>query len=370
VERKTQQAVPKPLPLNDPWLHIAERASSGYLWEWDVQSGSIQCSDVCREYYSFPPSATFDHATWHQRIHPDDRSAFHSALAEAHLARQPILRREFRSVSDAGNTRWVCSHAEIIYDQAGDPVRMCGIDIDVTPQRRALESLKRSEKLVLAGQIAATVAHEINNPLEAVGNLVYLANLESSAEKMHAYLTNAEEELARIQGIARQTLGFYRDDPIPRMLMLAEVMQLTVRVLERRAQQKQVRIQLSLDPQTRICANRGELLQVLINLVANAIDAVSTGGLVQVRADALNGRVRIAVLDNGSGIPSQHRPCIFQPFFTSKGQEGTGLGLWVSRSIAERHGGSIRYRSSTLPGRSGTIFIVSLPDLQLKSNAA
>ncbi len=369
MEPLNQHSAPHPILAKDPWLRMAERASSGSLWDWDLRSGTILCSEFCSKYYEFPQSATYDHATWHSRIHPEDRDAFHAGLAVAHQQQQPILRSEFRAPTRSGDMRWVCSHAEIHYDN-GLPIRMCGIDIDVTQHHRALESLRRSERLVLAGQIAATVAHEINNPLEAVGNLVYLANLEQSQDQIHRYLGHAEEELARIHAIARQTLGFYREDLTPSSFGFSEICELTVRVLQRRAEQKGVRVSLDLAPQLRMRGNRGEILQVFINLVANAIDAVSVGGAVRVRADRAGNRLRIAVLDDGSGIPRNHRACIFQPFFTSKGALGTGLGLWVSRSIVERHHGTIRFRSSTAPGRSGTLFLVSFPDAVQAVNAA
>jgi signal transduction histidine kinase len=221
--------------------------------------------------------------------------------------------------------------------------------------------MERSEHLVVAGRIAASVAHEINNPLEAVNNLVYLAKDEGSVDRIREYLTLAEAELARVQSISRQTLAFYRADVSLQHFELGDVMKVCLNVLDRRLRKKQIEVSVRARSPMQLYAKRGEILQVLLNLISNAIDAMEYQGRLQVVVDRRGNRVRLAIADNGAGISRAHRKHLFQPFFTTKGSEGTGLGLWVSRAIVNRHQGTIRVRSRTGPSRSGTLFLISLP---------
>jgi len=210
------------------------------------------------------------------------------------------------------------------------------------------------------------VAHEINNPLEAVCNLIYIVkNSKSLPEDIVGYLTMAEQELDRVSHITRQTLGFYRDSSEPGPVQLRGVLESVLRLYENKLKSKSIAIEMDLADCPPIHALQGEIKQLLANLISNAADAVAPGGIIRISmAPALdehrNG-VDVRVADNGPGVPEKNRTHIFEPFFTTKEDVGTGLGLWVSKEIAERHGGKLRLGSGHDNGLGGAVFIVFLP---------
>lgn len=236
----------------------------------------------------------------------------------------------------------------------------------VTERRRAEQSLRQAEKLAAAGRLAATVAHEINNPLEAVTNLLYLARTAPD-HQAHNFLDQADEELVRITHIAQQTLGFYRESGKPALVDVAEVAEEVLHLYETKLRNKRITLEKRLAP-VQLPALRGELRQILSNTVANAIDALPPSGRLIMKVAAAKDRgpqrapgVRITVADSGCGIQLPDLQKVFEPFWTTKEDVGTGLGLWVTRSLIEKHGGRIRLRSSVTPGRSGTVISIFLP---------
>ena len=250
-------------------------------------------------------------------------------------------------------------------NKRGEIVGASAVARDLSVQKRSEEAIRRSEKLATAGRLAASVAHEINNPLEAVLNLLYLARHDP--ERAQQYLSMAEVEVHRVANLAQQTLGFVRDTQSPSRLDPALIMDETLTLYSRRLETKGIRVSRRYSPKLEISAYSGEVRQLLANLVVNAVDAMEQGGVLQVRVEAAhewstgNSGVRITVADNGSGIPADNLPRIFEPFYTTKVESGTGLGLWVSRGIVQKHGGSIRVRSRVDGQRSGTVFSVFLP---------
>jgi PAS domain S-box-containing protein len=260
-------------------------------------------------------------------------------------------------------------------DDHGKVVGASTIAQDVTAQVRAEEALRKSEKLATAGRLAATIAHEINNPLEAIGNLLYLARRNKS--KADEYLTMAERELARVAGIAQQTLGLVRDPasvaPVGVGAILDEVLALHARKLRA----KEIEVRTRYDRTDQINGFSGELRQVFSNLIGNAIEALPQRGSLRVRVqewqeptNTHRPGVRVTIADNGSGITPESMTHLFEPFFTTKKDTGTGLGLWLSYSIVQKHGGWIRVRSRADQGRSGTIFSIFLPVAVEPSKAA
>jgi PAS domain S-box-containing protein len=238
---------------------------------------------------------------------------------------------------------------------------------DVTKRNQAAEALRKTEKLAATGRLAGTMAHEINNPLEAVTHLLYL--IEKSGcldEKTRDYARVATGEVNRIGHIAKQALGFYREAAAPVNVNIADLIDNVVRLYLAAAQNKGVRIETQLETQDTVPAYPGEMRQVVSNLIVNAVDAVPRGGMIKVRVK--HGRdwksrrlgIRVLVSDDGAGIPAVSRSHIFEPFFTTKGERGTGVGLWVSQGVVEKHNGSIRMKSST-GERHGTTFAVFLP---------
>ena len=237
-----------------------------------------------------------------------------------------------------------------------------GDELDLREQLRiAQEALQRSERLALAGRFSGAIMHEINNPLEAITNLVYLAKLEAhDPERVKSLAKQAEEQLELVRAIARQTLEFYREQRTPHDVDLVELLEAALRIHTKSLLEKQVDIRRSLPEKLVIQGNSGELLEVLSNLIVNALEALSRRGTLYLRARMGQEEAHITVADNGCGIPEEIRGNLFTPFWTGKSESGTGLGLWLSKSLIEKHRGRIRWRSSVGPGRSGTTFRVSL----------
>jgi signal transduction histidine kinase len=234
----------------------------------------------------------------------------------------------------------------------------------VDKKRRETEAaLMRSEKLSAAGRMAATVAHEINNPLEAVGNLVYLLRREDLPEDTRCeYLRLVEQELDRVAAIARRTLGFYKDQASPSEVAVSETVDSVLEVYSARLEHKNVSVSRSDCGDGRILVSRGEVQQVLANLVANAIDALpNAGGRLQISTAIVGEFLTLDVTDNGHGISDEDLGKIFEPFFSTKKEIGTGLGLWVSRDLVKKNGGTIEVLSSTRKRDHGTTFRISFP---------
>jgi PAS domain S-box-containing protein len=251
-------------------------------------------------------------------------------------------------------------------DSRGNVVRWFGTNTDITGQRRAEEALRESEKLAATGRLAASIAHEINNPLEAVANLLYLAKRQP--ERATTFLVTAEQELDRIAEITRHTLGFYRDTSTPVKMSVADIANGVLALYDRKLRFKKVSVKKRFSQDTEICGFPGEIRQVLANLVVNAIDAMGPEGRMRIKISPAHewsgsGRigVRFTILDNGPGIPAEHLQKIFEPFYTTKKDVGTGLGLWLTQNLVRKHNGTIVVRSATDPARRGTAFSIFFP---------
>ena len=257
-----------------------------------------------------------------------------------------------------------------VRDENGRIVGAAKIARNITERKKAEQALRTTERLASVGRLAATVAHEINNPLEAVTNLVYLAKDHAVRDDVREFLVNAEEELIRISHLTKQTLGFYRETKIASPVRVGALLTPLVAVFTPRSRNKGVEICPEILEDPEISAVPGEIRQLLANLLSNSIDAVKNSGRVRIRISggtAYNGHqmcgVRITVADSGSGIPASIRERIFEPFFTTKKDVGTGLGLWVCKNIVEKHHGAIRVKSSTVPGKTWSVISVFLPSL-------
>jgi signal transduction histidine kinase len=235
----------------------------------------------------------------------------------------------------------------------------------IRQQRRTEESLRKSEKLAVAGRLAASIAHEINNPLEAIGNLLYLMGTCETIPEVQEYLALAQEQLTRVSEIAKQTLRFHRETTHPSAVSLAEVVESVLTLYAARLRSAHIHVINHLRPVPPIHGFAGELRQLVANLVGNAIDAMRSGGTLQIRLreSRLNGwpRVRLTVSDSGSGIPKAVRSTLFEPFVSTKENTGTGLGLWVAGQIVQRHAGTIRVKTKE---RVGTTFSVLLSGIR------
>ncbi|MGB8885715.1 MAG: CHASE3 domain-containing protein [Candidatus Korobacteraceae bacterium] len=240
---------------------------------------------------------------------------------------------------------------------------------DVTQRRQTEQTLRASERLALAGRLSATIAHEIRNPLDTVTNVVYLLQHEQACSPASTqYLKMASDELARIAQITSQLLTFHREARNPVEVSLTEVLESVLVLFAPQIKQNHIAVETRFETQCCVRGFPGELRQVFSNLIGNALDAMGREGklIVRTRDSSLASEparkgVRVTLLDNGSGIPVGVRRNLFAPFYTTKGEKGTGLGLWVSRGIIEKHEGTIHVSSRIREGNSGTAFSVFLP---------
>jgi signal transduction histidine kinase len=242
------------------------------------------------------------------------------------------------------------------------------IGTDNTARKQAEEALLRSEMLASAGRMAASIAHEINNPLEAIMNTLYLARTTPGVPAgALEYMNIANGELMRIAHITRQTLGFYREFTAATGNSAAKLLDSVVNLLQAKIRSNSAHIDRQCDPSLHILGVAGELRQILANLLANSLDAIDPGGRIVLRAsvsiDPINAshRVRISIADAGCGMVPATTRRMFEPFFTTKGTVGTGLGLWVSRQLVEKNIGSIKVRSNPHGPHQGTTFSILLP---------
>jgi signal transduction histidine kinase len=226
----------------------------------------------------------------------------------------------------------------------------------------ATDRLQKTDERATAGQLALEVMHEIRGPLEALGHLVYLA--QQSAQdpaEVRRLLLRAEEQIATMNQIATRTLGFARSSQTPRVIDLVGVAEAALRIHQRTIEAKKVHLVKELPEKLVARVYTGEILQVVSNVIVNALDALPPEGTLCLRLRERKGQVEFVIADNGHGIPKEYASEIFQPFFTTKRERGVGLGLALSKNIVERHRGKMRMRSSVRPGKSGTIFKISLP---------
>ena len=233
---------------------------------------------------------------------------------------------------------------------------------------RAADVLRENQKLLTLGRLAASIAHEINNPLESIMNLLYLMEIDPSPAKSAEYLKMAQRELNRVVQISKQTLTFSRETSAPVRLQLAELIEEVLVLYGRRINDKSLRVIRQYESSETITAFPGEMRQVLSNLIANAVEASETNGRVVLRvrdarkwSDRGVRGLRFTVADNGLGISPEARKRLGEPFFTTKGHAGTGLGLWVTRSILSHYGGNLQVHSSNSQERHGTVFSMFLP---------
>lgn len=350
---------------------LAQQKVSLGSWEWNIVTDQVTWSNSLANLHGVENVSNFpSFESWLDLIHPEDREAVRSGIRSA-LTGEKQYDVEFRSVRPDGREQWIAARGALFRDESGKPTRMLGISLDVTNRKRAEEAIRETQRLVGAGRMAASVAHEINNPLAAVVNIIYLLRNNKSLDPDAARLVEwADRELSRVAYIVSQTLGFYRQSDRPVAVSIREAVADVFELLKGKLQALSIEAYVSVECEGIIHGHSTEIRQVVSNLVINALEAMPSNGRLHLKVtpsrdwnhDGQPG-VRIYVHDNGSGIPATAKAQIFEPFFSTKTDKGTGLGLWVIRSIVEKYGGSIHMRSSQ-GLRPGTSFSVFLPTSQ------
>jgi len=282
---------------------------------------------------------------------------------------EPVNRCETVRIAKDGRHIDVSLAMAPVRNLKGAIIGVATVARDITERKRAEEALRLNDKLATIGRLAAAIAHEINNPLAALGNLLYLIqNDPLLADSLKPCVASAITEVGNVHEIVNSTLGFYRNGAKPVSIRLADVLDSIVVLLKPRIAEADVHLEKRYDVDGEITGIPADLRQVFANVVKNAIEATKPGGrlVLHVRRStnwrtATRG-IRVGVLDSGCGIPHEACRHLFEPFFSTKEEKGTGLGLWVAFDLLTKQGASVQVRSRTTPGRSGTCFSVFFPD--------
>ena len=364
AERKAHEAERARLELEQVTEGIPQ-----IVWTSGADGRQAHFNGRWTDYTGLPRDQTSGYV-WRRVIHREDLQRALRDWVKSVEGNLPYS-SEYRLKSAAGEYRWFLVRAIPLAGEDGAIDRWFGTCTDVQEQRLAEEALRRTEKLAATGRLAASIAHEINNPLEAVTNLLYLIESNVRAnEDTHGYVVTAQKELDRVAQISKKTLAFYRESTNAAPVDLCGLVHEVADIYSVRLQRKNLEMKMELECTRKPEGLAGELRQVISNLVTNAIDASPVGGVLRVRvrdarrwmdkddgSEAEEG-VRVSVADHGHGIPAALQGEIFKPFITTKGQKGTGLGLWLSHSILTRHGGTVQLKSAV---GKGTCFSLFLP---------
>ena len=304
------------------------------------------------------------------------------ALANIHAEDWPEVERHARHTLDTGDDfvmdyrvqttpetiRWVSARANCLRTEDGAPVRFTGVVLDITERKLTEQALLRTEKLAAVGRLASSIAHEINNPLESITNLLYLARFAEDLGQSREYLASADAELRRVSAITSQTLRFHKQSTRATEVMCEDLIGSSLDILRSRILNAGITVEKRKRAIRPVLCFEGEIRQVITNLLINAVDAMQPGGgrlLLRSREghEHVTGRpgVILTIADTGTGMSRETLARVFEPFYTTKGIAGTGLGLWISKEILDRHHGCLRVRSSQSSRHTGTVFTLFLP---------
>ncbi|MGA8085707.1 MAG: ATP-binding protein [Terracidiphilus sp.] len=356
------------LRYRDNVLQVALKASGMGLWVWDLEKEVVHRSDEVYRMAGCEPGAFgSEPEAWLRFVVPEDVPALDEAFAKVR-AEGADYHMQYRVRWADGSLHWLESQGKGERDAQGKVTRIFGVMADITRRKQADEALLRAEKLAVAGRLAASVAHDINNPMEAVANMLYLISTTDSLEDARVRANGALDELMRIALVAQSTLKFHREIGTPKETLLSEVMESVLAMFRGKLQAMEIDVETKVYGERPISCMLSETQQIFANLIANAIEAMEHNARLVIRIrpsrdwrDRTTRGMRVTICDTGAGVDRANLSRIFEPFFTTKTETGTGLGLWVVAQLLDRHKGSVRVWSSQREGASGTAFSVFLP---------
>ncbi len=341
----------------------AQQGSNSAAWSFDASTRKTKWYEGGSELFGRSLAEITAMGSPTSMVVEEDRPKIAAAAAQTLKTGEPF-QVEFRVVWPNGEIRWLAATGT---PTLADPSIWLGVTIDITNRKTAELALIRSEKLLVTSRLASSVSHEINNPLEAITNLVYLAKSRAVDAQTRTYLNDAEREIARIAHITNQSLRFHRQQSAPVEIDVVATLRVLMQFYESRMSDANIALSFEARHVPELLCWSSEIRQVFGNLIQNGLEAMPKGGSLRVRVrpckDWQSGAqaVRVTVADTGNGMSMQTRKRMCEPFFTTKDGTNTGLGLWVAAEILERHGGSMKVCSSTNPQKSGTAFSVVLP---------
>jgi PAS domain S-box-containing protein len=358
-----RKLVEEALRSSEEQLQLALETACLGTWSYDPAT-DLSTGDSTMQRMFGSSRAAGDFKYWIEFVHPDDREAV-GAQFHAAISGQAPYESEYRIIRPTdGEERWIRSKGRVLVEQR---LRMVVIVEDITERKLTEAALLRTEKLAAVGRLASSIAHEINNPLESVTNLLYLAKMTAADPNTLEFLGKAEQELSRASAITTQTLRFHRQSSRPTEVTCDDLLVNVLGILRSRLLNAHVTVEVRQRAARQVLCFDGEIRQVIYNVLINAIDAMQQrGGRLLLRGrdgHDLAGRpgLILTIADTGSGMSSETLAKLFEPFYSTKGVAGTGLGLWISKEIIDRHHGKLRVRSSQRPGRTGTVFTIFLP---------
>lgn len=303
---------------------------------------------------------------WYRVIHPDDLERTIEVWNKSVSTKEPF-HAEYRLIRHDGTVRYFLAKAVPLLNQRGEVEQWLGSSTDIHDQKMGEAALRRAEKMAVAGRFATSIAHEINNPLMSVTQVLYLLDQDEELRgESRALLKMAEEELARVARVVAHMLHFKRGSERARRADLREIVESVLVLFSARLANAKVRIEREFAEPAEVVCYRDELVQAISNIISNAYNAMRTGGRLRIRirptpgSDGQRG-LRMTIADQGKGIPAEARRSLFDSFSETKELSGTGLSLWATAEIVRRHGGRISLRSSQQPAHSGTAISIFLP---------
>jgi PAS domain S-box-containing protein len=359
VTRSRLHAALTSLQVRTDALMEAQQASNAAVWMFSLGDGHLHWAEGGAHVFGQPVAPDAPVGATVALLVDEDRARVLDEYEQA-IAAGRAFRSEFRVRWPNGEIHWLESRGT---PSAVNTGIWRGVTIDITDRKNAELALVRSEKLAAIGRLSATIAHEVNNPLEAVTNLLYLAQTEPGlSPATRDYLQRADQELARLGGIARRTLTFVRPKSSPGPVRALDVVEAVAEMFQPRCTSRSAEIRIRHNGDLCLAIPADDLRQVLTNLVSNACDALpDSGGRIEIELAQSGSLASIAVRDNGAGITPENIPRIFDPFFTTKEDVGTGIGLWVTKDLVEKCGGRIVLQAHGLPDGFRTAFLVELP---------
>lgn len=351
-------------------LRLATEAACLGIFDWNLEDGELHWSELAKEMYGVRVEGHLTLADFAERIHPEDRERVLAAVRQTLDPASPgEYDLEYRIVRPNGEERSIAAKGKAFFEEMDGgrkATRFLGTLLDRTEQKLAQAALIQAEHLAATGRLAASIAHEINNPLEAVTNLLYLIRHEREEDARNAYLLTAESELARVSEIASNTLRFYRDPKGQSRVGLTPLLQSVVGLYQGRLAVRRIEVDMKCEEGAEVTASQGELRQVLVNLIGNALDAMPKGGRLRIQSRTfahgfgdLQPGAGVFIADTGVGMSPALLERVFEPFYTTKGAAGTGLGLWLSREIVKKHGFKLLVKSRP---EKGTVFGIYMPE--------
>jgi PAS domain S-box-containing protein len=345
--------------------HWFEHAATGFAVT-DVHGNVVDANQALARIVDRTP-AEVGGLNLFELTHPEDRARHRSLLDQLLTSQIPGFVIEKRYLRRDGTAVWVRNSVSLVNDDQQQSSHLISICEDLSHHKRAEQALEKQEQMAAIGRLTSSIIHEINNPLEAVLNLIFLAQRASDLNNAMPFLKTAEEELGRASEITAQGLQFHRQPTYPTSANVIQIVQSVLALFKEKFRTARVIVDLQTQDAPELLCFAGELRQVFVNLVGNAVESIENGGQITIRVrpgtDWATGNrgVRITIADTGSGISVETRKHMYDAFYTTKGSGGSGLGLWVTARIVRKHRGHIHVRNRRGSQLGGTAFTLIFP---------